>query len=250
MHQDHAAGEALLSIFDRVFVINLPERTDRREEMSWQLARLGLGFDDPRVVLFPACRFDDAAGFHSPAIRGCFMSHLGVARQALEAGARRWLVLEDDADFSRHFAGRIGGLAENLAAREWGFLYGWEPGHYDRAEDPEDVGLMPVAPDTPVMLAHFMGMSAETGQRLVPYLEAMLGRPHGDAAGGPMHVDGAFSWFRAAHPEVVTLCTRTPLSVQRSSRSDIHGGKWFDRIEAARPLVTALRRARSALRSR
>ncbi len=250
MKDGTSAGEALLSVFDRIYVINLVARMDRRAEVARQLARLGLGFDHPAVTLFPASRFDDPGNFPAAGIRGCYMSHLRVMADALERGEERILLMEDDADFSRAFEQRFAAMAPALSAGEWGVFYGWQPEHYADAEDPEDTDLMEVAADTPVKLTHFMGFSQVAMATIVPYLEAMAARPMGDPAGGPMNVDGAYSWCRAAHPEIVTLCTRTPIAVQRPSRSDIYNAKWFDRIGLARPLVTALRRAKRALRAR
>ncbi len=56
---------------------------------------------------------------------------------------------------------------------------------------------------------------------MVDYLEAMLQRPKGSPDGGPMHVDGAYSWFRRAHPEVAAYVCTPSVAQQRSSRSDI-----------------------------
>ena len=244
------AGQALLSVFDRIYIINLAERADRREEVLQQLARLGVDFDHPQVTLFPASRFDDPGNFPAVGVRGCYMSHVRVMKDALERGETRILLMEDDADFSRAFEQRITALARALAVQDWGVFYGWQPDHYGDAEDPGDSDLLEVAAETPVKLTHFMGFSRVAMATIVPFLETMAARPLGDPAGGPMNVDGAYSWCRAAHPEIVTLCTRTPIALQRPSRSDIYDAKWFDRIGLARPLVTALRRAKRALSSR
>lgn len=42
---------ALLDVFDRVYVINLPTRKDRREEMEQRLRSVGASLADGRVVL-------------------------------------------------------------------------------------------------------------------------------------------------------------------------------------------------------
>jgi glycosyl transferase, family 25 len=57
-----------------------------------------------------------------------------------------------------------------------------------------------------------------------------------------MHVDGAYSWFRRQHPEVITLLAMPELGHQRSSRTDIHDLNWYDRSIVLRPLVSVLRR--------
>ena len=81
-----AAGTALLERFDRVRIVNLKARADRRREMRGELARLGLGLDD-RIALHEACRPDDRGDFPSLGARGCFLSHLTVLDQAWDAGA-------------------------------------------------------------------------------------------------------------------------------------------------------------------
>ena len=52
--RDPQLGRQLLDVFGSVFVINLPDRADRRREMDAQLALVGLGLDHPAVTLFPA----------------------------------------------------------------------------------------------------------------------------------------------------------------------------------------------------
>ncbi|MGB0665012.1 MAG: hypothetical protein ACPGMR_14610 [Pontibacterium sp.] len=64
----------LLDLVDAVFVINLPERVDRRSRMDKVLASIGLSFDQENVFLFPAVcasnsAFSDNAIFYrSPRI--------------------------------------------------------------------------------------------------------------------------------------------------------------------------------------
>lgn len=246
---EHPAGRALLSIFDRIYVINLVHRKDRRAEMEAQLRRVGLSFDHPQVTLFAASRFEEPGSFPTPGVRGCFMSHLRIQREILRDDLRRVLILEDDANFSKRFDSRIVAMTQSLRARNWSLLYGWHPHRETGADRSEDTEFAPVEAALGVRMSHFMGVNGAASRRIVPYFEAMLTRPLGDPAGGPMHVDGAYSWFRAAHPELLTLAPDAPLALQRPSRSDIHGSKWFDKIEAARPMITALRRVKGVLRA-
>ena len=99
-------------------------------------------------------------------------------------------------------------------------------------------------PDTTLNLSHALIIGARAVTDLVPYLEAILERPRGDPAGGPMHVDGAYNWFRRANPRMRTLVPPASWVVQRSSRSDIAAGSWLDRI----PFSGLLRRLRGRLR--
>ncbi|MEM9422611.1 MAG: hypothetical protein AAF986_08915, partial [Pseudomonadota bacterium] len=62
-----------LRLFDQIYIINLPYRKDRQQEMAEQLGRAGLTFDDPLVTLFPAVRPDDPGAFERIGIRGAFL---------------------------------------------------------------------------------------------------------------------------------------------------------------------------------
>lgn len=237
----------IFASFDHIYVINLATRTDRREEMTGELARIGTGFDDKRVTLFEAVQPSDADGFRSIGARGCFLSHLGVLRLALRSGHRRILVLEDDCDFV-HGIDRL--LPRALDALDRG-SFGIFHGGY-RIEPPV-VATGPVVRvdrDLPIGLTHMMGFDARAIALLVPYLELMLARPAGSPDGGPMDVDGAYGWFRASHPDVVTWIAIPPLGVQRPSPTDISPPGAFDRLPLPRPARTLLRGMRRAWRRR
>src|SRR5467141_3277097 len=55
----------LLDYFDRIYVINLPARTDRKRVMDEQLPRIDPSFQHPRVSLFAAIRPQEPGGFDS-----------------------------------------------------------------------------------------------------------------------------------------------------------------------------------------
>ena len=115
----------MFSAFDSIRVISLPDRLDRRTEISKELARVGLAVGEGPVRMFDAIRPADTAGFPSVGARGCYLSHLHVLREALEAGTKRLLVLEDDALFTREISG-AGELLDLCKSDDWDFLY---PGH-------------------------------------------------------------------------------------------------------------------------
>jgi hypothetical protein len=92
------------------------------------------------------------------------------------------------------------------------------------------------------MGAHFVGIHRERLQELHEYLSAMLKRPAGHADGGPMDVDGAYSWFRM-RIAAKTLMADPELGHQRSSASDIRPG-WHDSVPVARTLSSLYRRVR------
>ncbi|NOU22568.1 MAG: LPS biosynthesis glycosyltransferase, partial [Methyloglobulus sp.] len=108
-----------------------------------------------------------------------------------------------------------------------------------------DAELAVVPPGDVIQTAHFIGFQQPIIAMLVDYLERVLSRPGGDPEGGPMHVDGAYSWFRRQHPDVVTSIAIPELGHQRSSKTDIHELWWYDRWLGVKSLVAVLRQFKS-----
>ena len=78
----------LSNYFERVVIINLPERTDRRRRMERQLEAAGIDPQRPPVEFFAGIRPAEAGGWPSIGSRGGFLSHDTVLRQAKERGLR------------------------------------------------------------------------------------------------------------------------------------------------------------------
>lgn len=234
---------SFLEDFGPMLVINLAYRKDRRREFARTLKAIGLSFDHPKVQILDASRPDDAGGFPSIGCRGCFLSHLRALETAV---ANEWdsvIICEDDLDFAAVFPERAPALFETLGRMEWDILY---PGHANLPPlEPtaESAEIVEIPPQTGVLCAHFMIVRASALPSLVEYLHKMLERPPGDPEGGPMHVDGAYSWFRKQHPDLRTLAIVPALGHQRPSRTDIRGGKWFDRVPILRTFAGMMRRA-------
>lgn len=234
-------AERLFAAFERVYVINLPVRSDRRQDIAGQLARIGLGFAHPRVRLFDAIRPEDPGPFPGVGVRGCFLSHLAVLREAAHGGLGAFLLLEDDVDFAPDIAARLGPLCAELAGTDWAVFYG---GYAESPGGAPIAGarrLLEVDPACGILLAHCVGFRGPAIREAADYLELILGRPAGDPAGGPMHVDGAYSWYRRAHPGRRTVAAVPPVATQRPSPSDIAARIWFDRIVLFRPALLWLR---------
>lgn len=238
------SGPDLLDRLGPLFVINLPERHDRRREFAEQLDKIGLAFDNSQVRLFPAVRPTERSGFPSIGAKGCYLSHLEILRQARDEGLEYLVVCEDDLDFAADFSARLPILLSKLETTKWDILYF---GHHglprDMDADPSS-GLIALSPAQLVSATHFLVFRGSTLDPLIAYLEAILARPPGHPDGGPMHVDGAFCHFRADHPDMVTLAVLPPLGHQRPSRTDIHTLRWFDRFPIIRSAAELLRRLR------
>jgi len=241
-------GAALLSVFDHIYVVNLPSRTDRRREMEHQLQGIGLSLDHPRITLFAAIRPESKGEFPSIGCRGCFESHLAIFKAAVEANHSSILIIEDDTNFRANFAQRFGAMTPRLATEPWDIFYGWTRQTVGKEFDAQSTEMIEMDPSEAPYSSHFIGYQKSAIVALVPYLSAIAARPLGDPNGGPMHIDGAYGWFRAAHPTMKTLASLYPITRQRPSRTDIQDVRWFDRIAVLAPLVLFYRRLKSQFR--
>jgi glycosyl transferase family 25 len=235
----------LLTEFDKIYVINLPSRPDRRSEMDAQLRRVGLGLTASNVRLFDAIRPEDAGEFPSIGARGCFLSHLSILEEAAALKFNKIAILEDDANFVSSFRERCSIVAQVLRKNDWAIFYG---GH--RLLDPQPAeGCVLAEPGQGIQTTHFLAVrGAEVIRDLANYLRAQLARKAGDARGGPMHVDGSYSWFRREHPHYKTFVAVPQIAYQRASRSDIYTGGKLERVWCFSELLAMLRKAKNRLR--
>lgn len=238
-------GGFLLSVFDAIYVINLVSRPDRLRDIKTQLSRMGLSFEDPNVNLFQSSLPMSSGEFPTRGAKGCFESHLKVLREVETKGIGSVLILEDDADFSSDIEETLFPLMRDLSKREWDIFLGYPPDGFC----PEESGLWLLPAYVPSVKLHCYGVTKHTAHLAVPYLENIYKRPNGHPLGGAMHVDGAYNWFRKAHPNLKTLVSLSPIAHQRSSKTDIHPLKWFDRWPVLKDATQALRRLRVALNS-
>ena len=243
-----SVGQSVREYFDAIYVINLPDRSDRREEMHRQLARIGLSFQTSNVFLFPACRPTDKGEFETTGARGCFLSHLRILENAAQRSLSRILVLEDDLNFVDDFSSRVHPLLRHLASSGWSIFYGGHRASVLCNARADTDTLMVVAPEIPIETTHFVGFQAPAIGSIATMLRLFLSRRAGDPEGGPMHVDGAYNWYRRLNPTNVTLAAVPELGYQRSSRSDVHAPAWADRAPLVRDAVAGLRRLKNRVR--
>lgn len=224
---------SIFNAFQRIYVINLPSRADRLRAVLAELARVGISKDDPRLKIFAGIRPSDAGGFPTIGTRGCFLSHLGVLREALADGLDNVLILEDDVLLNPSALKPSHELQTVLARGDWDFAY---LGHVQPSPDPNASPIF-LTTQTPLVCLHCYALNRRVIGPLLDYLQSCLARPPGHPDGGPMHVDGAYSMFRARHPNFVTIICQPSLAGQRSSRSDIHVNRWFDRLPGFKQLA-------------
>ncbi len=211
--------------FSKTLIINLERRDDRRREMAAELASLGTQVGQDNITLFPAVAPDDPGAFPSIGARGCFMSHLGLLKQALDDDLETLLILEDDATPNERFHQQLEAVLDGLSNDDWDIFYAGY--HLDESLQPEGA-LTSIRPDMRVQTTHAMAIKRPAIASIVSYFEAMLARPQGSPEGGPMHVDGAYSWFRREHPDIRTVLATPEIMKQRASHSDISPVSWKD----------------------
>lgn len=210
-----------MSIFDhfeRIRIINLPERKDRRRAMDRELGKVGLT-GCARLEYFDAIRPTSAGSFTSIGARGVYESQKALLQEAARDGVSL-LMLEDDCCFDP-------GAVAQIVSPNWDILYG---GYI--AANPDD--LM----HSDIQGAHMMGFSRKGAKLVSEYLANL--EPEG------IHppIDAAYVWFRRAFPAVPTVFAKPIIANQRPSRSDIAALAWYDRTPLIRTGANLLRAVR------
>lgn len=241
----------LAQYFDKIYVINLPSRQDRRDEMQAELKKIGLSLTDSSVELFAAVRPTDKGNWPSIGARGCFASHFQILQDAKNNNYANILIIEDDLDFIKDFNDQFKLLSQQIKAINWDIFYGG----YELLETSVNLTAdktnlyTEIVAETPIRTTHFIAFNQPVIAKLIDYLQLMMNRPAGDPSGGPMHVDGAYSWFRNANPNVITIIAIPQLGFQRSSRTDIHDLGWKDTMPVLRNIISTLRKLKNVLLS-
>ena len=133
-------------------------------------------------------------------------------------------------------------------AQDWWLFYGGY--RSERALPPADTfGVSLVPPSQSLQTSHFVAFQSTAVGEVVSLMQAFLARPAGHPDGGPMHVDGAYNWFRRRCPEAITAAAYPALATQRSSRTDVHDPGWYDKLPLVRETVAGLRRIKNAIRT-
>ncbi len=113
----------LRDFFDRVVVLSLPRRSDRRERLIRHLSALGLHRGVEWVAAIDGSAQPPPSDWKgSVGSWGCWQSHLSVLRRALSDGVKEILILEDDAIIASNIVQRLELLMAALP-RDWGQFY-------------------------------------------------------------------------------------------------------------------------------
>lgn len=230
--------------FDSARIINVPARRDRRQETIEEFARNGFQIDTAKVRFFEALAPAEAAGFPSAGARGCFLSHLGVLKEASRSAVGNVLVLEDDIQFSRHISQYGPRAVEALQRLDWDIAYLGCPLRG------EVEGAAWARVEKPMLLAHFYAVNGRSIDRLVRFLHRILERPPGHPDGGPMHYDGALNTFMQQNSDIQAYYFTLSLGYQRPSPTDIHARSVFDENPLLRPVTKVMRKVKAKILSR
>lgn len=234
---------SLSDYFHCTYVINLPERKDRRKAITRELERVGMPLKPAIVELFPAVKPKERRGFPNIGARGCFLSHFGILESAMKKRLSNVLIIEDDLVIQPALENNMNAVLENLRNTDWGIVY---LGHVETFPDLPTPKLVPF--DEPVLTSHFYGVNGKVIPRLLSYLSQVQDREPGDPRGGPMHLDGALTMFRQANPNVLTLIAHPNLGKQRPSRSNINC-RWYERLPVIQQAADVTRSIRDYLRA-
>ncbi len=229
---------ALFDHFDHVYIVNLPYRDDRRAETIADFARQGLTIPSPKITFFEASRPTEKGEFPSIGSLGNFLSQTRVLADALAKGHSRILICEDDLQLNDLPDTTLAKVLDDLKTTDWsiaalGYL---EP------ETPPDhiVGLTDWTGST--RGTQFWAIQGDSIRAFHDYLELVRTRPSGHPEGGSMFFDGAFNMVRTIVPGTKFRLATPCLAGQRSSRTDIHDLRFYDRIEPFRSLVALARK--------
>jgi len=226
----------LTEYFPLTLIINLERRKDRRRETLRELRRHGLIHESVRF--FKAHETRDHHGFKTAGAAGCFFSHLSCLREARKKNIDI-LILEDDVSFEPG----ITQIDEKLLlSKDWDILFFGYRG--PETDGNEALSLVPVTEN--LQQTHCYAVKAQSLDKLISFLEAILKRAPGDPLGGPMHYDGALNTLRI-QTQAKVFRTSMNLASQRLSETDIHEKRFWDTLPAIRPFTRAYRQIRQAL---
>ncbi|HUQ38274.1 MAG TPA: glycosyltransferase family 25 protein [Aestuariivirga sp.] len=225
--------------FEKIFVINLAKRTDRRNETKIELLRNG----SPKAIFYSAFEPVNAGKFRSIGEHGCFISHFTLLKECI--GCKNVLIMEDDVHFAANFGARSH-LVDGLDAN-WDIFYA---GYRRKNTVPrwKEGDLVKIDNSNDLIGTHCYAVNGGAVQKLVQAYETFMSRDPGHPSGGPMSIDGAMNVARR-QLRLHTFVATPPLAFQRSSRTDVGERRWFDEaprltgaVQLARQLKNKLRR--------
>ncbi len=233
----------IIEYFERSYVINLSDRTDRRRQAEEEFLRVGIHIPNENVRFYTATRPTDKGNFSDIGTRGCFVSHRDILQLASRERLGNVLVFEDDVSFRKIEIGFERQLLAQLSKQDWDVvLFGYLSPHDDALTGP--LARWP----KDILGMHFYAVNGPFIPTMLRYMNECELRPRDHVDGGPMPADGAYNHVRYLNPDVKVLLSVPNLAHQRSSRTDIAETRIFDRIDWLRPILHGARSVKHQLR--
>jgi glycosyl transferase, family 25 len=233
----------IIEFFDRVYIINLRERPDRRKEAVREFSRIGIEVPNEKVKFLTVERPADAGIFHSVGVRGCYESHKLILQAAAREHLQNVLILEDDVWFRNIEPDFEQTLLARIRATEWDLMF------LGRLLPPDDGFPSPLSRcNEDVRGTQFYAVNGRFLPELLNFMDACEARPRDHPDGGPMPIDGIYNHIRYGKPDISLFVTTPNLALQRSSRSDIAANKFFDQIDWLQGLVRVGRDVKNRVR--
>ena len=217
------AFKELIEFFDRSYIINLKDRTDRRRGVGAEFRAIGMEVPGDKVSFYSASRPTAQGDFYSIGAKGSFSSHRNVLRLAAEAGLKNVLVFEDDLSFRRIHENMATAVLAAVQKVDWDVIYFG----YLEPKSPALTGpLAPWPHDT--LGGHWYGVNGHFIDTMVQYMDECELAHGNHPNGGPISRDGAFNHIRYLSRIFECSSPFQNLGLQRSSRTDIAPVKFFD----------------------
>jgi glycosyl transferase family 25 len=233
----------IIDYFDRSYIINLSDRSDRRSQVQHEFERIGIKIPNEKVRFYTAVRPTEKAGFVNTGTRGNFTSHRNVLKLANQDGLRHVLVFEDDVSFRSVEHGFQEQLLTQLSAENWDVVFF----AYLLPSDHDLIGPLVRWPND-IIGAHFYAVNGKFVSTMLEYMNECELRPRDHPAGGPMPADGVYNHIRYVIPGINTFLSVPSLAYQRSSRTDVGPTRIFDRLVLLRPVLRGVRAIKHRLR--
>lgn len=233
----------LIDYFDKVDIINIQSRSDRKIETEDEFKRHGFTIDGKKASFFKAVTVENAAGFPSKGARGCFLSHLNILKSAIDAGQESQLIIEDDICFIKDISAIQVKIIEQLNEMDWDIVY---LGHTLASKNEHRF----IKVTTKMQESHCYAVNRKCLTRLFNYLECILTREPGHSDGGPMHYDGALNMFIARNPDLKVYYYAKNLAYQRPSATDIHEGAKLEKVVVIKPIIRLYRKLKNLAQQR
>ncbi len=155
----------LIELFDRAYIINLEDRSDRRRQAEREFARIGVSIPSEKVRFYTATRPADKGTFPDVGTRGNYTSHRAILDLAIKDNLRNVLVFEDDISFRSVGDAVIEKITEQFAKENWDVVYF---GYLQ----PSDDGLVGPLVNCPgdILGAHFYAVNGRFIGKMLDYI--------------------------------------------------------------------------------